>query len=70
MGYLLLDSKATIHKSFSLKKDVLEKITLEANGKIKVGGILLQFVDSNGDVKRDGAWAIIPEWFLQELMSE
>ena len=67
-GDLLIDSKATIHNSFSVKRDILKKITREGEGKGKVGVILVQFVDGEGDIKTNGSWCVMPEWLMRQLM--
>lgn len=69
-GDLLIDSKATIHESISLKREMLRKITKEGEGKSKVGVILLQFVNSEGDVKPNGSWCVMPEFMMRRLMEK
>lgn len=67
---VLFDSKATINKSISLKHEWLEKIVKEAQGKKMVGAIHIQFTEANGDIKKDGAWVALPEWFVRKLLIE
>ena len=67
---MLLDSKATIHRSVSLKLDWLEKIRKEAQGKKMVGGIHIQFTNPDGEPVPNGSWIVLPESFVQRLLNE
>lgn len=69
MDSLLVDSKATVHKSISLKQEWLEKIRKEAQGKQKVGAVHIQFTDDKGNVVRNGSYFVVPEAFLRGLLT-
>ena len=63
-----VESKATQAKSMSIKLDWLQKISQEALERSQVPAIAIQFVDAQGDPRKDGVFIAIPEWALQELL--
>jgi len=57
----LVENKSTEHKSFSVKLEWLEKISLEAREEGKAPALSIQFVDKAGNSKKRGRWVMIPE---------
>lgn len=66
-GYLL-ENKATVHGSFSLKHRELAKISGEAEEKNCDPLLTFQFVNHEGDPKKDGSWVCIPARVWRELL--
>ncbi len=66
----LVENKTTIHRSFSLKLDWLDKISLEAREEGRVPALAVQFVDSEGNPVRHGRWVMVPEDEFKEMVSE
>lgn len=64
----MLESKATIHNSISLKKEWLDKVRLEARTKGMTPGLTLSFVDEHGN-PRDGTceYVVIPMDVFKQL---
>lgn len=64
----MLESKATIHNSISLKKAWLDKVRLEARVSGMTPGLTLSFVDEDGN-PRDGAseYVVIPMDVFRQL---
>jgi hypothetical protein len=67
---LLVDSKATVHKSMSIKLAWLDKIRKEAQGKDKVAALHVQFTTPEGEPVLNGSWVLIPEGLLRRLLNE
>lgn len=63
----LIESKATIHNSLSVKLEWLRKISDEAIGLTREPALIVQFVDAGGGIVTDGAWVMIPERVFKEL---
>ena len=68
LGDLLVDSKSTVNKSISLKRDWLDKISKEAHGKQLIGAVHLQFTDQRGEPVKNGSWFVIPEGLMRSLL--
>ncbi len=64
----LIENKATVHRSISLKLDWLDKISSEARQEGKEPGLAIQFVDDNGNPVRGGRWVMIPEDEFKEMI--
>jgi len=65
----MIESKATIHKSMSIKKSWLDKVRTEAAGHAKTPALSISFVDDNGS-NRDfnSDWVAIPATVFKELI--
>lgn len=63
----LLESKSTIHDSFSLKISWLRKISDQAISLSREPGLVVQFVGHDGKLVEDGGWVMIPERVFKEL---
>ena len=57
----LLENKATLNRSFSVKLDWLDKISREAREEGLTPALSIQFVDRQGKPVRHGRWVMIPE---------
>ena len=66
-GRFLVENKATIHRSLSVKLDWLDKISREARDEGRTPALSLQFVDSNGVPVRHGRWVMVPEDEFMEM---
>ena len=64
----LIESKSTVAESLSVKVDWLRKIAKEAADVSKEPALILQFVDGNGKVLREGGWVMVPERVFKELL--
>ncbi len=62
----LLENKSTIRESFSIKLDILRKITGEALPLGKIPALSFQFTMENGHPRQSGAWVAIPESLFKE----
>lgn len=65
----LVENKATEAGSYSLKHDILAKISREALEAKRQPALTMQFVDSIGRPKKFGSWVIIPEALFEELQA-
>lgn len=63
----LLESKATSGVSFSLRKEVLDKITREALEKNKVPAVSISFTPLSGEARQNGDWVAIPLWAFKSI---
>lgn len=70
VGEFLVESKATISDSMSLKYPWLKKIAKEALDVTKEPALVIQFVLPDGSIKEDGAWVMVPERVFKELTSK
>lgn len=66
-GSFLLESKATIHDSLSVKLGWLRKISDEAISLSREPALVIQFVTHDGKIVPDGGWVMIPERVFKEL---
>lgn len=64
----LVENKATLHESMSVKLEWLKKISLEAIGRSREPALAIQFVDGQGKPVVDGSWVMIPERVFRELV--
>jgi len=62
----LVEMKATVNGSYSLKKETLNKITQEAMARNKVPLLMVSFVIGSGTKLHNGDWACLPLWFLKQ----
>lgn len=65
---LRIESKATLHKQMSVKLDWLTKISKEARETNRDPMLTVNFVDGEGRTVMNGAWCMIPETLLAELL--
>lgn len=64
----MLESKATIHQSISLKKAWLDKVYLDARNKNMTPGLTLSFVDESGNPQDlTSEYVVIPMSVFREL---
>ena len=63
----LIESKATVHDSISVKLAWLEKIAKEALDSGKDPALLIQFTDAAGNPWRGSGWVLIPERLFAEI---
>ncbi len=66
-GYLL-ENKATIHSSFTVKHRELSKIAGEAEEADCDPVLSFQFVNHAGDPKKNGSWVMVPARVWREMM--
>jgi hypothetical protein len=64
----LVESKATIHDSLSLKAAYLKKISTEALEISREAALIVQFVDGQGKVIPGYSWVMIEERVFRELV--
>lgn len=65
--HFLIESKATIHDSCSVKLGWLRKISDEAISLSREPALVVQFVTHDGKLVPDGGWVMIPERVFREL---
>jgi hypothetical protein len=63
----LIESKATVNDSLSVKLPWLEKIDKEALDTGRDPALIVQFVDAAGKPRKSGSWVLIPERLFKEL---
>lgn len=63
----LVEAKATEADSYSIKLDLLAKITREARAKQKYPAFAVTFVTGNGRPKPFGSWVMVPEHVFNEM---
>ncbi len=63
----LVENKATETASFSLKHEVLAKISREALDTKRQPALTVQFVDSIGKPKKFGSWVLVPEPLFRDI---
>lgn len=67
-GPFLIESKATVHLSASVRLDWLAKITGQAMHKGRVPALAIQFTDHKGHLKKGGGWVMIREAEFKDLL--
>ena len=70
LGGMLIESKATTKVSLGVKLQWLRKITREALAVSKQPILMIQFVNENGGIVREGSWVCMPERMFKELVDE
>jgi len=65
----LVENKTTIHKSFSIKLEWLDKISREARTEGRIPALAVQFVDDEGNSVQHGRWVMVPEDDFTEWLS-
>lgn len=65
---LHVEAKSTIHKSLGVKFDWLKKITKTAIEQGKIPALTITFTRDDGEPVSNGAWVIIQENVLDELL--
>ena len=63
----LIEVKSTIAESFKVTRDVLSKVTGEAQAKGLTPALAIVFTDDAGNPKREGEWMCVPRWAFEEL---
>lgn len=66
----LMECKSTIHKSISVKREHLSKITGEAHAAGVNPCLAIIFTDGSGKPVREGTWICIPQEVFEELTDE
>lgn len=69
VGDFLIENKATISRSFTLKTEVLFKIYQEALEVGKTPALSLQFTNGIGESEKRERWVVIREDTFMELIS-
>lgn len=64
---LLIEAKRTDNASMSIKREWLEKITMEAAVSSKTPAVSIEFEGTHPLVDKD--WIMVPSRFFQELLS-
>ncbi len=64
---LLVESKATINGSLSLKKQWLDKITREALASNRAPALSVSFVRPSGEAVPHGDWIVLPLWLARSV---
>jgi hypothetical protein len=64
------EAKSTVNNSFSVKLEVLEKITREAMETNREPVVTVSFVTGNGQPRLFGDWVLIPQHVFRELTEE
>ncbi len=62
------ENKATIHESFSLKLEVLNKIRKEAMESGRYPVLSFSFTDGAGKSKPEGDFVVLPRWVFEFMM--
>lgn len=63
----VIESKATVKASMSVKQAWLAKVQKEALDAGKDPALIIQFVDAYGNTVKSGSWVMIPERVFNEL---
>lgn len=66
----LIENKATEKDSYGLKLETLRKIGREATRATRRPALAVQFVDSTGRPRHDGAWVLVREADWREMTCE
>jgi hypothetical protein len=66
MGIARLECKTTQNKSFSVTREMVEKITNAGIGNDEVPAIVIEFLDQRGTP--ESSLAVIPLWALEMLI--
>ncbi len=64
---ILMESKATIKDSISIKLDWLAKISREASDSSRSPALSVTYVNADGDPRKFGKWVMIPESLFKEI---
>jgi hypothetical protein len=64
---ILMESKATIKDSISIKLEWLAKISREATDASKTPALSVTYVNDEGDPRKFGKWVMIPETLFKEI---
>lgn len=64
---ILMESKATIKDSISIKLAWLAKISREATDASKTPALSVTYVNDEGDPRKFGKWVMIPETLFKEI---
>lgn len=64
-GIVRIEAKTTQAKSFSVTREMVEKITLAALGMDEIPVIVIEFLDAHGN--KENEVAIVPANFLDDL---
>ncbi len=64
---VLLESKATVKDSMSVKLEWLRKIEDEAAARNRTPALAIQFVNAHGQPVRGGSWVAVPEHIYRSL---
>lgn len=67
-GITRLEHKATQKKSFSITREMLDKITLAAMGHDEIPAVVVEFLDAKGNTLHEVA--VIPTQSLLELLDD
>lgn len=70
LGSFLIENKATLADSYSLKQETWAKIYHEALAISKQPALAIQFTNGSGRSDRATRLVCIPEWLFQELVGE
>ena len=70
LGEYLLENKATMRGSLSIKLDWLRQIAQQAMEKTQIPALFFQFVDNAGNPLRNGRWVAIPEDEFLRIMDK
>lgn len=66
----LVESKATVKDSISLKAEWLRKVSAQALEISKEAALIVQFVDASGKVIPGFSWVMVEERVFRELVPE
>lgn len=70
-GKFLIEAKATIHKSLTVKKEWLDKISEEALSEERTPALTISFVDEYGNaIDFNSDWVLLPSHFVKEFLHE
>lgn len=64
---LRIESKSTVNQSIKIEHSWLKKIYKEALVMGQTPALVIQFVDSRGNVLPKGSWVCVPESVIKEL---
>lgn len=64
---ILMESKATIKDSISIKLEWLAKISREATDVIKLPALSVTYVDKDGEPRKFGKWVMVPESMFKDI---
>ena len=69
-GDFLIEVKSTVAESLRVEKHWLDKITYEATQVAKTPALMVQFVDRQGNIVKNGSWVLIKESTYVEVCQE
>ncbi|ANO57623.1 hypothetical protein [Vibrio phage vB_VhaS-a] len=64
-----IESKATKNKSFSVKKEILDKIRHEALDTGRIPALTVSFTNELGEALQGGDFVMIPMWLFNEVFN-